>query len=254
VDCKTNSATLEADQIERYMPTTGAELVVAGAVATGNPHEHQVNAVFVVLSGVEGEMVNIIAACPEQVSDGWGILRVTPSRFEIVHDELTDASLSTALTAGWDIDVARLPLERLPYEPDAPRWELATVIFRTVQAMFIKGVREFSLDDICVNSNELWSYLETQHDHIRKRIRDEMRTIRRTALKAWITRVDSETGREERWRFIRRPTSNQNVIAGFARRHQQYISILLDERDPRADDFVKIHPEQLALPILSESN
>ena len=74
--------------------------------------------------------------------------------------------------------------------------------------------------------------------------------MRGTALKGWIARVDVGSSREERWRFVREPTTNRNALAGFARRHLRYVEILLNkDRDPRPDDFVRIDPEQLTLPI-----
>lgn len=252
VECKTTAAHLERDQIEKYMATTGAEVVIAGNLVIANPRGHQADAVFWVLPGVEPALAALVAACPTVLATGWGMVRVTPLRVESAHDELTDPELSATLTTGWSVDVERLPLERLPYESDAPEWELANVLLRTLQAMFVSGIREFGVDDLCVASNELWQYLEAQHNHIRGRVRDEVRTLRRTALKGWMTKVDIGTGREERWRFTRRPTTNRNVLAGFARRHRRYVSILLDEgRNPRADDFVRIDPEQLTLPIPS---
>ena len=250
VECKAGAESLRSDQIERYMATTGAEVVLAGDAPLADPRGHQADATFVVVPGVEQALAALVAACPTRLVAGWGIVRLTPSRIELAHDELSDGSLSASLTAGWSVDVERLPLERLPYEPGAPSWEFADVMLRTLQAMFVSGQREFGVDDLCVASNELWPYLEAQHDHIRGRARDEVRTLRRTALKGWIAKVDVGTGREERWRFTRKPTTNRNALAGFARRHHRYVSILRNEgRNPRADDFVRIDPEQLTLPI-----
>ncbi len=101
------------------------------------------------------------------------------------------------------------------------RSECAT---RTLQAMFVSGIREFGVDDLALPVYELWQYLEAQHNYIRGRVRDEVRTLRRTALKGWMTKVDIGTGREERWRSTRRPTTNRNVLKGFARRHRRYVS------------------------------
>lgn len=248
VDCKTTPVTLKANQIERYMATTGAELVVATNLSLANPRGHQADALYVVLPGVEHDLAALVAGCPEVLVSGWGMVRFTPFQIELAHDELTDTELSASLASNWLIDVERLPLERLPYEPDAPRGELADVVLRTLTSMFVSRQQEFGIDDVCVGSNDLWLYLESQHDHIRTRVRDELRTLRRTALKGWITAVDVGTRREERWRFLRKPTTNRNVIAGLAKRHQRYVSILLSERrDPIANDFVRIDPEQLTL-------
>jgi hypothetical protein len=250
VECKTTPAVLEADQIEKYMGTTGAEIVIAASLTLPTPREHKANAAFIVLPGVEQGLANLVASCPVVLIEGWGLIRVAPSRMELVHDEISDADLSRSLTAGWDVEVERLPLERLPYESDSPRWDLADSLLRTLTSMFVTGRREFGVDDLCTGSNELWEYLEPQHDHIRRRVRDEIRTLRRTALKGWIAKVEAGTGREERWRFTRKATSNRNVVAGFNRRHKKYVSVLLDERrDPTPNDFVNIDPEQLTLPI-----
>lgn len=248
VECKTNPAVLEAVQIEKYMATTGEEAVIAANLTLTAPRQHRADVVFVVLPNVENALAGLVAACPSILVAGWGLVRVSPSRIELAHDELSDHDFAASLTAGWDIDVEGLPLERLPYEPDSPEWDLADALFQTMNSMFMSGRREFGVDDLCVESNELWPFLEPQHDHIRQRVRNEVRTFRRTALKGRIARVDSGTGREERWRFVRRPTTNRNVIASFAKRHQRYVSILLNEgRNPRADDFVKIDPEQLIM-------
>jgi hypothetical protein len=248
LECKTNAAVLAGDQIEKYLATTGQETVIAAALTLAAPREHRADAVFVVLPDVEQTLSGLIAACPAVLVAGWGILRVTALRIEVAHDELSDPHLSASLTHGWDVEVERLPLERLPYESDSPRWDLADALFQALNTMFVSGRREFDVEDLCIGSNELWQYLEPQHDHIRERVRNEVRTLRRTALKGWITRIDSGTGREERWKFSRRPTTNRNVIAGFAKRHQRYVSILLNEgRNPRANDFVAIEPEQLSL-------
>lgn len=250
VDCKTNLAVLNAEQIEKYMATTGAEAVMSGNLVVADPRGHRADAVFVVLPEVETGLAALVAACPAVLTAGWGMVRVTRSRIEIVHDELSDPSLSNALTMGWDIDVERLPLERLPYEADSPRWELANALFRSLNSMFVSRRREFDIDDLCIDSNELWPYLEAHHNHIRGRVRDEVRTLRRTALKGWIAKVDIGTGREERWRFTKTFSTKRNVLASFSQRHQRYVSVLLEERrDPRPDDFVRIDPEQLSLPI-----
>lgn len=248
LECKTSAAVLSRDQIEKYLATTGQEAVIAAALTLSAPQEHRADAVFVVLPDVEQTLSGLIAACPSVLVAGWGMLRVTASRIEIAHDELSDANLSASLTHGWDVEVERLPLERLPYESDSPPWDLADALFQALNSMFILGRREFDVEDLCIGSNELWQYLEPQHDHIRERVRNEVRTLRRTALKGWITKTESGTGREERWKFSRRPTTNRNVIAGFAKRHQRYVSILAKEgRNPRANDFVAIEPEQLSL-------
>jgi len=249
VDCKTSAELLKADQIEKYMATAPSDVVVGASILSPQPREHRADVVFFVLREVEEALSALVAACATRLPSGWGMVRVTPMRIEIAHDELSDSNLSTALTAGWDVDVERLPLERIPYEPGSERWELADVVLQTIQSMFVSRTREFAVDDVCIASNDLWPFLEADHDFIRSRVRQEIRTMRRTALRGWITKVDVGSGREERWRFVREPTGNRNVLAGFARRHQLYVALLLRGDDPRPDHFVRIDPEQLTLPI-----
>ena len=253
VERKTHPAVLDHAQIEKYMATTGEQVVLQGAVTTNNPRDHAADAAFVILPDVESALATIVRDCHPKLIAGWAIVRVTPARIELAHGEFSDPSLSTSLTAGWDVDIERLPLERLPYEPDAPRWELANVVLQTILSLFVSGRREFALDEICAESNPLWPYLTTQHQHIRRRIRDEIRTLRRTALRGWLTRLDTESGREEQWRFSRGATINQRTLVAYEQRHQHYVSILRSEgRNPRPEEFVRVTPEQLTLPFVVE--
>jgi hypothetical protein len=254
IDCKAAPDYLRSDQVERYLNTTGTEVILASGISVDRPSEHLVNPVFFVLPEVEPALTTLIAACPANVSNGWGIVRIESQRFLIVHDELSDSELSRSLIEGWEVELAGLPLERLPYDPDAPRWELADVIFRTLMSFFVAGRRVFDLEQLCSSSNELWPFLEAQHSFIRNRVRDEVRTIRRTALKGWLTRVEDGAGREEQWRFARTPRATRNTLASFARRHQRYVSILRSKGDPTADQFVRIDPEQLTLPLIISEN
>lgn len=251
VECKTCADVVESDQIAKYMATTGVQVIQQAGIVSADPKRHRADVVFVVLPGVDATIARLIAGSPTVLAAGWGLLRVAAGRVEIVHDEFSDDVLSASLDAGWIVDFEHLPLERLPFEPDSPRWELADVVLQTILSFFTVGRREFGIDDVCTESNGLWAYLEPQHEHIRERIRDEVRTLRRTALFGWITVAATGTGREERWRFSRKGTTNVRTIGAYRRRHQRYVSILRGEqRDPRKDDFVDVVPEQLTLAFI----
>jgi hypothetical protein len=248
MDCKTWPDALKQDQIDRYLDTPGTNVVAASGIVLEHPQSHKVDAVFVVLQAVEAPLASMINRCPVRSVTGLGIVRIEPRQVLLVHDELSDAALSASLSSGWEVDILRLPLERLPYDADAPRWALADSILRTLQSFFASRKLEFDVEDLCVASNALWQYMEPSHSHLRERVRNEVRTLRRTALKNWLERVNIGAPMEGRWRFTRQPTSRADVLSAFARRHSKYISILRDEdRDPRPGDFVNIDPEQLIL-------
>lgn len=136
----------------------------------------------------------------------------------------------------------------MPYDSDAPEWELANAILTTVLSFFVARRRTFSLENLCQESNSFWDYMAPNQNHLRNRIRNEMRRIRRTALSDWLERVATPSGREENWRFKKKPTTRANVIGGYARRHHRYVEVLRDERrDPTKQDFANIDPEQLML-------
>src|SRR5262245_52257199 len=61
IDCKTWPETLKADQVERYMNTTGTEVIIASGVTVQQPLEHQANPMFFVLPGVEAALASLIA-------------------------------------------------------------------------------------------------------------------------------------------------------------------------------------------------
>lgn len=248
VDCKTHPDNLKADQVEKYLATTGRDVVIHAGLALEEPRAHRADAVFFVLPSVEASLRDVIARSPVTV-EGYGLVRVTATRIEVAHDELSDPELSASLTAGWTVDVNGLPLERLPFETDAPRWELANAVLQTLIGMFTTGQREFGVDDVCIASNELWTYLDAHHEHLRNRVRKEIRAIRGTALKGWIDRIDAGSSIEERWRFTKGRSNRANVLAALARRHQKYLAVLLEQRDPVPNDFEEIDPEQLTLPF-----
>jgi hypothetical protein len=251
LECKTWAEMVDADQVGKYMATTGRQVIQQSGLVSSEPRRHRADVVFVVLPGVEGVVARLVGECNDVRVEGWALVRVAQRRVELVHDELADEILSQALGVGWDVDIERLPLERLPFEPDSPRWELADVVLQTIFSFFAGGRREFGIDEVCSESNGLWAYLESQHAHIRQRVRDEVRTLRRTALSGWIGVVATGTGREERWRFSRRSTNNVRTVGAYRVRHQRYVSILRDERrDPVKADFVKIAPEQLSLSFI----
>jgi hypothetical protein len=155
VDCKTDPTKLKATQIERYMATGGSDLIIAANFTPPDPRQHRVDVVFFVLQEVESQLSALVATCASRLSSGWGIIRVSSSRMEMAHDELTDSDLSRSLTTEWEVAVDTLPLERLPYESDSPSWELASVIFQTIQSLFVSGTREFGVEELCVASNGL---------------------------------------------------------------------------------------------------
>jgi hypothetical protein len=251
IECKTWAGTVKADQIERYMATTGIQVIQQSGITTPSPRTHRADILFVVSPGVERVVVDLVAACSSVAASGWGLVRVVPTGIEAVHDELSDAALSQSLDAGWEIDIERLPLERLPYESDAPRWELADAVLQTIFSFFATGRREFGIDDVCSDSNGLWAFLAPQHGHIRERVRDEVRTLRRTALSGWISVVATGGGREERWRFSRAASTGVRIAAAFAARHHRYVSILRQEgRNPVRNDFVEVAPEQLSFAFI----
>lgn len=248
VDCKTWHGLLKQEQIDKYLDTTPANVVAQSGIVLNAPRGHNVDVVFIFLPDVETTLAQMIANCPTRSISGLGLVRVDPTKWISTHDELTDPDLSNLLSTGLDVEISRMPLERLPYEADAPRWELANSILQTIQEFYIKEIREFDVATLCASSNPLWEFMAPSQSHLLSRVRDEVRTLRRTALRNWLQVVSTGTGKEERWQFSKPASSRANVLGGYARRHRRYVEVLRDDkRSPSPGDFVNIDPEQLVL-------
>lgn len=188
--------------------------------------------------------------CPIQTISGWGIVSVADELIRVSHDQLSDPQLSSSLTEGWFVQIERLPLERLPYEVSSPGWDVSDALFTALLAMFLEGKPSFTLNELCRASNQWWPFFSAVQDDIRTRVRRLMIRIRKTALKDWIARVTPSGQSESEWRFKKRPPIRQATIAGFRRRHQRFVQIQMEKREPMPKDFDGVDAEQMVLPLI----
>lgn len=248
IDCKTYADNLKPEQLERYLATVGANVVTGAGLSLSEPSSHRAGVAFVVLPPVEAPLMEVVRGFVVRC-DGWGIVLAAELLLRLSHDELSDSDLSASLGAGWAVDLASAPLERLPYEADAPDWELGDAVFRTIIGIFAAGEVSFTVDDVCSQSNDLWPFLYTEQAHLRERVRKQVRSIRGTALKGYLVAVRGGSTHEDRWRFDRSSTTKATVLAALRRRHSRYVEILMNRGEPRPRNFDDLDAEQLVLPL-----
>ncbi|MBA2520184.1 MAG: hypothetical protein H0V24_10995 [Chloroflexia bacterium] len=247
IECKSGPDSVEEQQVSSYLTMQGLEVVRQGRLTVASSSSHRVDAVFFVLSAAEllvRSAVDAVLALSKMKANGLGLIRVNQDRTSIQLDQLSDASLSASLREGWNIRFTDLPLERLPYEPSSPDWDLAQSLLQTLKVFFLERRSSFSVEDVCRDSNGLWAYLPDQHDLLRRRVRKMIDNLRGTAFKGWFARV---AGTTDQWRFTRRSTANTNVQIAFQRREYKYITLLKEHKIPTPTDFADI--DQLPLPL-----
>jgi hypothetical protein len=145
IDCKTWGPVADDLQISKYLRTSSQEVITQSGITPFDPTLLTSDALFIVMSGGEGDIAGAVARCNNHRINGFGIVAVSLTRIDCPHNELTDIALSRSLDQGWDVKLQDLPLERLPYEPTCPNWELADAIFQTVFSMYIEGIRDFTM-------------------------------------------------------------------------------------------------------------
>jgi hypothetical protein len=249
IECKSGPDSVEEQQVSSYLSMQGIEIVRQGRLTVASPSTHRVDAAFFVLSGAESlvrSAVDAVLALGKMKTNGLGLIRVDQDRTSIQLDQLSDPSLSASLQGGWNIRFVDLPLERLPYEPSSPDWDLAQSLLQTLKVLFLEERSSFSVEDICQASNPLWTYLPDQHDLLRRRVRKMVDSLRGTAFKGWFVRV---AGTTDQWRFTRKSTANTNVQIAFQRRESKYIMLLKEHKIPTPVDFQDI--DQLPLPLIT---
>lgn len=254
VECKTSPEREDREQAQKYLATTGREVVQLTGVALPDPRNHLLDVAFVAYGGAADAVMRAIESCPERLCSGFGVLHFSSAGVRAEHDEFTDPEFSRAAITGISTSLDDLALEWLPYEASCSAVELANAIFQTLLQFFVRRKREFSLQEIASESNPFWEYLTPQHEMLGGRIQRMMRSIRGTALKGWIVSIPSGSTREDRWRFERSPTNRANTIRAFRRRHERYMQILSEERMPTPRDFRDIDTEQLRLPFSPEES
>lgn len=251
VDCKTYGGLIadSSEQIRRYFSSSGQEVILASSITSQDPASHQLNPVFIVLPDVTGALSQAIPGPELRRCDGWGILEFGDTGFTCVHDELSDESFSKALDDGYQVPLDALPLELLPYEIGCPAWELANHVFRAIMQMYVTGKRSFTTVDLGRTSNGMWDYLGENQRQLEQRLRRMTSQIARTALRKWLSRETTNGDAQAGWRFVRQPNTRVVVLDSFKRRHEHFINLLREGRDPRSEDFLGIDaPEQLAFP------
>jgi hypothetical protein len=252
LECKSSSDYVETSQLQRYLATTGQEVIQFTGLLSDDPRNHLLDVGFIGASDAAATLVERLTECPDVYCSGWGVVELSGDRLRIVHDELSDSDLSSEFQRGWVIDLESLALEWLPYEASCTQAQLGDALFQTLLRFFVNRKREFSIHDLGVESNQFWEYMEPQHQMLSGRIRKHMKSIRGTALKGWISRVNTGSVYEERWKFTRASTTRANVLRSFQRRHARYVELLEAKQEPQPRDFEGIDPEQLHLPFSPE--
>lgn len=251
VEGKSGPASIDEQQTACYLNMQGIEVLRQGRLTVAVPQSHRVDAVFFVVESAESQMrsivENILQTGPMKTS-GMGLIRIAPLKTYILLGSLSDSQLDGSLRNGWNLRFADLPLERLPYEPSSPGWELAQSLLQTLAAYFLEERGAFDTDDVCRDSNELWPYLSDQHDHIRNRVRKMLVSLRGTAFRGWIKRLPGTTQLESRWEFIDRSVDRSTVQLAFQRRATKYIELVKNSQQPRPEDFDDV--DQLPLPLV----
>lgn len=249
VECKSGGQYIDSTQIEKYFDTLPRDVILSRSLSTSDPRQHRLDLFFITTPASSQGMRDTIATISNRNELGWGLFQFSNSRLEILHDEISDSELSSSLSQSWAVPLDRLALELLPYEVTCTNEELADAVFQSLIHFFVSGKREFGLEDIAKRSNSFWKYLEPQHELLGKRIRNQMKSIRGTALRRVISRVPTESIHEDRWKFNRRSTNRSQVLQSLQRRHRKYLEILRDKKEPKPADFEGIDPEQLRLPF-----
>lgn len=247
VDCKTWGPMIHEEQISRYMRTSKKEVVTLSGITPRDLSVLTHDALFVVMEDAETEIVNAVAKCKNPRCDGMGIVLVSSVGLNCPHNALSDVELSVALNGGWQLDIQQLELERLPFDPSSPSWELAEAIFQTLFSMWLQGTTTFTVDDVCINSNEWWPYFHSGQQALRKRVQRELRIIAKFALKEWIEAVRDVDNRVTSWRFKKSPSQRKDVHDGYRRRQDRYLDVRAQQRGVTAADFEDIDRDQLAL-------
>lgn len=251
IDCKTYGPLIESQQIEKYLNTSGEDVVRTG-VSAEDPRSHQAEVAFFVLPAVTADLANIAQATRVAEPAPWGIIEFDGACVSSPHNEFTDEELSASLESRWEMDPDDIYLERLPFEKSSPNSIVASHLFQTLFSFLMSGDLEFSLEDICLDCHPYWDKLGGNQGFIADRIQRHMRTIRRTALKGWLVKVDSPTEKEQAWKFVKGATTNLTTIRSFRAKQERYIRDMEEGRNPRPQDYVSLDSEQLSFPVLIE--
>lgn len=247
IDCKTWGPMIHNEQICRYLRTSKREVVSLTGISPRDVHVLTHDALFMVIEDAEPEIAAAITGCTKPRCDGVAIALVSDDKVQCSHNMLSDATLSDSLDKGWPLDLQSFALERLPYDLNSAAWEIADAIFQTVFSMWLSGVSEFTVDDLCEESNEWWQFLRAVHHPLRNRVREELRRIAKTALRSWIAPVRDPTNAITGWTFIRKPSQRKDVHDGFKRRQDRYILVRIQDIGVTVADFDDIERDQLAL-------
>lgn len=255
VECKTHAPIIDPLQIEKYLATGGEEIVRTGA-SVPNPREHSSATMFFVLPTVTQELAVIIASLASPNQHHWGIVEFDGESIACPHNEFDDIALSNAFEERASVDVESIYLDRVPFESDAPDTVLANIIFQSLITYFTQGKAEFSLEELCQDTDPVWDMREDVQQKIAKRIKGHMRTVRKHVLKGWLDQVETGSGREEKWRFQRAGTTNLNTLRALQSRQSRYVQALADRNknapgDPFSfQDYFDLRDEQLGLPVV----
>lgn len=219
-----------------------------------DPKSHRSQAMFFVLPDVTNSLVREIRRHPKYRLTGWGIIELTKEELICRHSEFDDQPLADRFRDPQPIDFDAISIERLLFSPSCPDFKLVDAIFSTLISFLISGKREFTVEDICMEANPLFTLMPDQQELIRKRIRKHMVAIRKNALFKWVRSIAKGNTTEDTWEFRVGPSVPNQTLQAFSSRHRVYVQYILNTGELPKKAMLDYRDEQLILPLAYNSD